>query len=141
MKKSVLTDIICLLLIVTVIGIPIAIYLLRKRENYGKSNNVLKPSNEVKEKSFEEEKRKFTPLYTETTILPVLTEEDLKKYKKKEIKEVPKKEVVNETKQEIKKANTEKKKKKNKLVKTNYYYKKNGKNYYKSSNKQKKKGV
>ena len=86
MKKNIITDIVCLVLIVTVIGIPIAIYLLRKSEDYGKSDNILKPTNEVTEKKYEDEKRTFTPLYTKTTILPVLTEDDLKKYRK-EVKE------------------------------------------------------
>ena len=139
MKKSIVLDIVCLLLILTVIGIPIAIYLLRRRDDYGKSDTILKPSIEVKEKKYEEEKRKFTPLYTETTILPVLTEEDLKKYKKVEKKEEVKKVEVKEP----KKVEVPKKKKKNNTTnKKNYNNKKNGKVYYKKQNKKnKKKGV
>lgn len=144
MKKSIVTDLICLLLIVTVIGIPIAIYLLRKREDYGKSDNILKPTKEVTEKKFEGEKRKFSPLYTETTILPVLTEEDLKKYKK-EVKEEKKE--IKEEKIVAKKTSTSKNNKKKKTVNNDNKnnkktdYKKKVKTNNKKKNNNKKKGV
>ena len=106
MKKNIITDIVCLLLILTIIGIPIAIYLLRKNEDYGKSDKILKPTKEVTEKKYEEEKRKFSPLYTKTTILPVLTEEDLEKYIKEENKE-SKKDKPKEEIKEVKKVTKE----------------------------------
>lgn len=119
-------DIVSLLLIVTIIGIPIAIYLLRKSDDYGKSDNVIKPTKEVKEKKYEEEKRKFTPLYTETTILPVLTEEDLKKYTKEIVED--KKEIVVKPKKATKKKSGPNKKKQNNNSKKHYTYNKNSKN-------------
>ena len=45
MKKNIMIDIVSLFLIITIIGIPIAIYLLRKSDDYGKSDNVIKPTN------------------------------------------------------------------------------------------------
>ena len=158
MKKNIITDIVCLLLILTIIGIPIAIYLLRKN---GKSDKILKPTKEVTEKKYEEEKRKFSPLYTKTTILPVLTEEDLEKYIKEENKESKKdkpKEEIKEVKkvtkevdkQEIKKVtkkvnNNEKIKKKpakkNNKTKTNKIVKNNHNNKNNKRKQIKKKGV
>ncbi len=126
MKKNTMIDIVSLLLIVTIIGIPIAIYLLRKSDDYGKSDNVIKPTKEVKEKKYEEEKRKFTPLYTETTILPVLTEEDLKKYTKEIVED--KKEIVVKPKKATKKKSGPNKKKQNNNSKKHYTYNKNSKN-------------
>ena len=162
MKKNIITDIVCLLLILTIIGIPIAIYLLRKNEDYGKSDKILKPTKEVTEKKYEEEKRKFSPLYTKTTILPVLTEEDLEKYIKEENKESKKdkpkeeiKEVKKVTKEvdkpkEVKKVtkkvnNKEKIKKKpakkNNKTKTNKIVKNNHNNKNNKRKQIKKKGV
>ena len=126
MKKNTMIDIVSLLLIVTIIGIPIAIYLLRKSDDYGKSDNVIKPTKEVKEKKYEEEKRKFTPLYTETTILPVLTEEDLKKYTKEIVED--KKEIVVKPKKATKKKSGPNKKKQNNNSKKHYTYNKDSKN-------------
>ena len=91
MKKKLFYILLCL----TIIGIPIVIYCIKKKK-FIKSDNVLKPSFDVKEKKYEEEKRKFTPLYTETTILPILSEDDLKKYKKiEEVEDIKKKKKVN----------------------------------------------
>ena len=138
MKKYILLDILCLLLIVTVIGIPIAIYLLRKSDDYGKSDNVLKPSTEVIEQEYKKEIRKFSPLYTKTTILPVLTEEDIENYKKetKEIIEEPRKKT--EAKKETKKNNSSNNKTK-KNVKNNNKKINNKKNIKTGSKKPKKK--
>lgn len=129
-------DIVSLFLIITIIGIPIAIYLLRKSDDYGKSDNVIKPTTEVKEKKYEEEKRKFTPLYTETTILPVLTEEDLKKYTKEIVED--KKEIVVKPKKATKKKSGPSKKKQNNNSKKQYTYNKNPKNSYKARQTKKK---
>ena len=149
MKKNIITDIVCLVLIVTVIGIPIAIYLLRKSEDYGKSDNILKPTNEVIEKKYEDEKRAFTPLYTKTTILPVLTEDDLKKYRK-EVKEEVKEEVKNiqdekenniKPKKVVKKKTNINNKKTNKKITSNHTYNKTSNKKYTNNKNTKKKQV
>lgn len=145
MKKNIITDIVCLVLIVTVIGIPIAIYLLRKSEDYGKSDNILKPTNEVTEKKYEDEKRTFTPLYTKTTILPVLTEDDLKKYRKEVKEEVKKiqdeKENNVKPKKVVKKKTNINNKKTNKKTTSNYTYKKTSNKKYNNNKNTKRKQV
>ena len=145
MKKNIITDIVCLVLIVTVIGIPIAIYLLRKSEDYGKSDNILKPTNEVTEKKYEDEKRTFTPLYTKTTILPVLTEDDLKKYRKEVKEEVKKiqdeKENNVKPKKVVKKKTNINNKKTNKKTTSNYTYNKTSNKKYTNNKNTKKKQV
>ena len=145
MKKNIITDIVCLVLIVTVIGIPIAIYLLRKSEDYGKSDNILKPTNEVTEKKYEDKKRTFTPLYTKTTILPVLTEEDLKKYReevKEEVKKIQDEKENNvKPKKVVKKKTNINNKKTNKKITSNHTYNKTSNKKYTNNKNTKKKQV
>ncbi len=99
-----------IVLFVTIIGIPIVLLINKRKKDYGKTSNVLKPSIEVQDKKFEDEKRTFSPLYMETTVLPIITEEDIKKYEEEAIKG-EKTEVNGVPRKDVKKKSNRKKKK------------------------------